>query len=193
MQERAGRLSWSTLLKWALLALLVGGGVWVFTSSKPNHDLKMQVALRSAGPEQVELALYSIDYRGEQRLHQPAENNILDLSEPRERRFYSAPVELPGHAPKAMVSVVSDSQYEFRLGARVRKPTGAWGSTRFPRHEPITREEWESADWELLAPLSVQVIVHQPLLDGVRLLYYILFAGAALTALTLFVWRRWLS
>ena len=191
MRDWATRRSPATLIKWAVLAVLVAGGIWAFGSGKPNQDMQLQVALRSAGDEQVELALYSTDHTGEALLHVPT-NNILDLSQPRERRTYSDPIELPGSAPKAMVSVLSDSQYEFALGARVQKPNRAWSSSRFASREHLSRTEWESDDWVLLAPLSVRVNVNQPLLAAVRVAYYMLFALLFVGALTLFVWRRWL-
>ena len=191
MRDWATRRSPATLIKWAVLAVLVAGGIWAFSSGTPNQDAQLQVALRSAGDEQVELALYSTDHQGEALLHVPT-NNILDLSQPRERRTYSDPIELPGSAPKAMVSVLSDSQYEFALGARVQKPNRAWSSSRFASREHLSRAEWESDDWVLLAPLSVRVNVNQPLLAAVRVVYYILFALLFIGAITLFVWRRWL-
>ncbi len=191
MRDWATRRGPATLIKWAVLAVLVGGGIWAFGSGKPNQDLQLQVALRSAGDEQVELALYSTDHKGEELLQVPT-NNILDLSQPRERRTYSDPIELPGSAPKAMVSVLSDSQYEFALGTRVQKPNRAWSSSRFASREHLSRTEWESDDWVLLAPLSVRVNVNQPLLAAVRVVYYMLFALLAVGALTLYVWRRWL-
>ena len=143
MRDWATRRSPATLIKWAVLAMLVAGGIWAFSSGTPNQDAQLQVALRSAGDEQVELALYSTDHTGEALLHVPT-NNILDLSQPRERRTYSDPIELPGSAPKAMVSVLSDSQYEFALGARVQKPNRAWSSSRFASREHLSRAEWES-------------------------------------------------
>ena len=191
MRDWATRRGPATLIKWAVLAVLVLGGIWAFGSGKPNQDMQLQVALRSAGDEQVELALYSTDHTGEALLQVPT-NNILDLSQPRERRTYSDPIELPGSAPKAMVSVLSDSQYEFALGARVQKPNRAWSSSRFASREHLSRTEWESDDWVLLAPLSVRVNVNQPLLAAVRVAYYMLFALLFVGALTLFVWRRWL-
>ena len=191
MRDWATRRSPATLIKWAVLAVLVAGGIWAFSSGTPNQDTQLQVALRSAGDEQVELALYSTDHQGEALLHVPT-NNILDLSQPRERRTYSDPIELPGSAPKAMVSVLSDSQYEFALGARVQKPNRAWSSSRFASREHLSRTEWESDDWVLLAPLSVRVNVNQPLLAAVRVVYYMLFALLFIGAITLYVWRRWL-
>ena len=191
MRDWATRRSPATLIKLAVLAVLVAGGIWAFSSGTPNQDTRLQVALRSAGDEQVELALYSTDHTGEALLHVPT-NNILDLSQPRERRTYSDPIELPGSAPKAMVSVLSDSQYEFALGARVQKPNRAWSSSRFASREHLSRAEWESDDWVLLAPLSVRVNVNQPLLAAVRVVYYILFALLFIGAISLFVWRRWL-
>ncbi len=191
MRDWATRRSPATLIKWAVLAVLVAGGIWAFGSGKPNQDMQLQVALRSAGDEQVELALYSTDHTGEERLQVPT-NNILDLSQPRERRTYSDPIELPGSAPKAMVSVLSDSQYEFALGARIQKPNRAWSSSRFASREHLSRTKWESDDWVLLAPLSVRVNVNQPLLAAARVAYYMLFALLFVGALTLYVWRRWL-
>lgn len=192
MLEWARGRSWGWWLRWVALGALVGGGIWAFSSEKPNHDMLVQVAHRGAGAGRIEVALQSIDHLGAERRHVPADS-VLDLAAERERYTYTQPVELPGFGPLARVTLVSDEPGEAVLGFRVNRPNGSWSSSRFPSREALTLAERESAEWLLSRPLAVRVNVNQPLLAGVRLVYYALFALAFVFGVTLYIWRRWLN
>lgn len=192
MLEWAQGRSWGWWLGWVVLGVLVGGGIWAFSSGKPNQDMQLQVAHRGAGEGRIEVGLYSTDHLGEQRWHVPADS-VLDLFALSERYTYSQPVELPGFGPLARVTTVSDSPGEAALGFRVNRPNGSWGSSRFPSRETLTEAERESAEWLLSRPLTVRVNVNQPLLAAVRLVYYALMALAFVFGVTLYIWRRWLN
>ena len=192
MRERLRGRSWGWWLRWAVFAVLVGGGIWAFTSEKPNQDMQVQVAHRGAGEGRIEVALQSTDHLGEQRRHAPADG-VVDLTAERERYTYTQPVELPGFGPLARVTLVSEEPGEAVLGFRVNRPNGSWSSSRFPSREALTLAERESAEWLLSRPLTVRVNVNQPLLAGVRLVYYALIALAFVFGVTLYIWRRWLN
>ena len=138
------------------------------------------------------MALQSIDHLGAERRHVPADS-VLDLAAERGRYTYTQPVELPGFGPLARVTLVSDESGEAVLGFRVSRPNGSWSSSRFPSREALTLAERESAEWLLSRPLTVRVNVNQPLLAGVRLVYYALIALAFVFGVTLYIWRRWLN
>ena len=192
MLEWAQGRSWGWWAAWLVLGALVGGGIWAFSSGKPNQDMQLQVAHRGAGEGRIEVGLYSTDHLGEQRWHMPADS-VLDLFALGERYTYSQPVELPGFGPLARVTTASDSPGEASLGFRVNRPNGSWGSSRFPSRETLTEAERESAEWLLSRPLTVRVNVNQPLLAAVRLVYYALMALAFVFGVTLYIWRRWLN
>lgn len=192
MLEWARGRSWGWWLRWAVLGALVGGGIWAFSSEKPNHDMQVQVLHREAGEGRIEVALQSIDHLGAERRHVPADS-VVDLAAERERYTYTQPVELPGFGPLARVTLVSDEPGEAVLGFRVNRPNGSWSSSRFPSREALTLAERESAEWLLSRPLTVRVNVNQPLLAGVRLVYYALIALAFVFGVTLYIWRRWLN
>ena len=184
--------NWAWWLGWVVLGVLVGGGVWAFSSGKPNHDLQLQVGYRGAGEGRIEVGLYSTDYAGEQRWHLPSDN-VLTLSQLSERYTYSQAVDLAGYGPRARVTTLSDGPEDVQLGFRVSRPNGSWGSSRFPSREALTSAERESADWVLSRALAVRVHVNQPLLAGIRLAYYVLFAFLVVIGATMYVWRRWLN
>ena len=190
----ARRLSASIGFWLRLLAFtaLVAVGVWIFTSSKPNHDMEVQVAYRSVGDEQLELMLRSIDHEGVERDHLPTDN-VVYLHEERDELIYSDPVDLPGFAPLARVSVRSESQYDVSLGFSIQRPNRRWQYSRFPSRENLTETERSNPEWTHMRPLAVRVLVHQPLLDTLRLIYYILMGLAVLGGITLFLWRRVLN
>ena len=192
MLEWARGRSWGWWLRWVVLGALVGGGIWAFSSEKPNQDMQVQVLHRGAGEGRIEVALLSIDHLGAERRHVPADS-VVDLAAERERYTYTQPVELPGFGPLARVTLVSDEPGEAVLGFRVSRPNGSWSSSRFPSREALTLAERESAEWLLSRPLAVRVNVNQPLLAGVRLVYYALFALAFVFGVTLYIWRRWLN
>ena len=192
MLEWARGRSWGWWLRWVVLGALVGGGIWAFSSEKPNQDMQVQVLHRGAGEGRIEVALLSIDHLGAERRHVPADS-VVDLAAERERYTYTQPVELPGFGPLARVTLVSDESGEAVLGFRVNRPNGSWSSSRFPSREALTLAERESAEWLLSRPLTVRVNVNQPLLAGVRLVYYALIALAFVFGVTLYIWRRWLN
>ena len=191
MERLRGR-NWAWWAAWLALGVLVAGGIWAFSSSKPNQDMQVQVAHRGAGEGRIEIALYSIDHLGEARQHVPADS-VVELAALDERYTYSRPVELPGFGPLARVTTVKDGPEDVTLGFRVNRPNGSWSSSRFPSRETLTQAERESAEWLLSRPLTVRVNVNQPLLAAVRLVYYALMALAFVFGVTLYIWRKWLN
>ncbi len=186
--------------RWLLVFAAAGAialGVWAFGVDKPARVVQVQIALRNAGDQRAELAVLETDHQGVRHFY-VAQNFPLDYGlRDRPRSLYSEPIALSNddsNAPsKVRITQRGLSDDEVRLGFRTLRPNRRWGSTRFPSRDPVTLEQIRSQDWTYSPPLDLRIVYHQPIVDAVRVLIYVVGTFALIVAIALIIWRRWLS
>ena len=189
--------SWPKWVAVALVAAIVGLGIWAFGVDSPPRVVQVEIAVRNLDDQRAELGIRETDHEGVVHFYE-ATGAVLDYSlTNRPRSIYTDPIRLSNdreNAPSQVrITMRAEGDDQVKLGFRTMKQNRRWNSTRFPRTEPIQESEWQSAEWVYLSPIAVSVVYHQIAVEGVRLFVYIMIAFGVLFAVAMFVWKRWMS
>ena len=188
---------WPRLAAVALVAAIVGLGIWAFNVEQPPRTVQVEIAVRHLDGQRAQLGLRETDHEGVVHFYEATGAELDYALVDRPRSLYTDAIALSNdkeNAPsKARITMRSETDTEIRLGLRMLKQNRRWDSTRFPREEPLSEAEWQSDEWVYLSALPVKVVYRQLAVDGVRLFVYIMIAFGVLAGIAWFVWRRWLS
>ena len=191
MQRAVG--SWQVWILVLIAGGVIGAGVWAFSQEKPARWIDLEIGVRQIEDQRAEIAVRETDHLGVQYVY-AIERTEVDYSlVNRPRSLYSEPIALSNdrrnQPSKARVTVRGWADDDIRLGVRLVRPNGKWGGTRFPRNGPVTLDEVQSAEWAWLPPLAVNVLYHQPLVTGIRLLVWVAVGLAVLCGGSWLIWR----
>ena len=191
MRQAAG--NWQV---WILVLIgggVIAAGVWAFEQEKPPRWIDLEIGVRHIEDQRAEIAVRETDHLGIEHFYEIRRAEVDYSLENRPRSLYSEPISLSNdrrnQPSKARITIRGWDDDDIRLGVRLVRPNGKWGGTRFPRNGPVTIEEVQSPEWSWLPPLAVNVLYHQPLVTGVRLLVYIAGGLVILCGSCWLVWR----
>ena len=189
--------NWQAWIVVAIAGGFIAAGIWAFGVDKPTRLIQLAVAVRQIDDHRAELGLQETNHEGMVFFYE-AEGQILDMSLiDRPRSLYTDPIVLSSNtdnAPnKARITLRGLSDEDVALGIRNIRPTGSWGSSRFGTREPVDFDQLVLDEWVVQPTLNVRVLYHQPAVEIVRLLIYLVGGLAVLVGGSLVVWRLWLS